>query len=110
MTYEESKVPGNTHPKEYGKDEVALVKEKIRKRGRETNDNPHVPFGEITSSLSESAVFASNSTRPKMMYKRQLTAPPNPRSLEELQLNPDEIKTYSNKSFCFATLVLVQTG
>ena len=55
----------HSHPKEYGKEEVALVKEKIRKRGRETNDNPYVPFGEITSSLSESAVFTSNSTRPK---------------------------------------------
>ena len=36
-----------------------------------------------------------------MMYKRQCTAPPNPISLEELQLKPDEIKTYSNKSFLF---------
>ena len=44
------------------------------------------------------------------MYKRQRTAPPNPRSLEELQLNPDEMKTHSNKSFCIVTLVLVQTG
>ena len=29
------------------------------------------------------------------------TAPPNPRSLEELQLNFEEIKTYSNKRFLF---------
>ena len=36
-----------------------------------------------------------------MMHKRQRAAPHNPRSLEELQLNPDEIKTYSNKSFLF---------
>ena len=43
------------HAKEYGKEEVALVKEKLRKRGRETNDIPHVALGELTSSLSETA-------------------------------------------------------
>ena len=35
------------------------------------------------------------------MYKRQRTSPPNLRSLEELQLNSDEIKTYYNNSFLF---------
>ena len=36
-----------------------------------------------------------------MMYKRQRTAPPNPISLEELQLNAEEIKTHSNRNFLF---------
>ena len=90
------------HAKEYGKEEVALVKEKLRKRGRETNDNPHVALGELTSSLSETAKSSLPTQHAlKMMYKRQRTAPPNPISLEELQLNAEEIKTHSNRNFLF---------
>ena len=34
-----------------------------------------------------------------MMYKRQRISPPNPESLEELQLDDDNIKTFSNRNF-----------
>ena len=61
----------HSHPKEYGKEEVALVKEKIRKRGRETNNNPHVELGELTSSLSESA--KSNLQRRMIESKIKIT-------------------------------------
>ena len=33
-----------------------------------------------------------------MMYKRQRISPPNPESLEELQLDDDNIKTFSNRN------------
>ena len=51
-------------PQEHGKAEVGIVKDRISKRGRETNDNPHVAIGEIASPLSESA-----KTTPKNSYK-----------------------------------------
>ena len=70
---------------EYGKAEVAVVKDLLRKQGRETKDSSHVAI-DVTSSLSESA----KSLLPiqhalKMMYKRQRTAPPNPMSLKTVR-------------------------
>ena len=78
------------------------MKDLLRKRGRETKDNPHVAVGEITSSLSESAKSLLPTQHAlKMMYKRQRTAPPNPISLEQLQLDANSIKTFSNEDFIF---------
>ena len=42
------------HSKENGKEEVAIAKENLRKRARESHDNPHI-IGEEMSSLSETA-------------------------------------------------------
>ena len=39
----------HSHPQEFGKEEVAVIKDIIRKRGRESNDNPHVAIGQIAS-------------------------------------------------------------
>ncbi|KAI6648121.1 hypothetical protein LOD99_11930 [Oopsacas minuta] len=78
------------------------MKDLMRKRGRETNDNPHIAIGEMTSLLSESAKSLLPNQHPlKMMYKRQRIAPPNPVSLKELQLDADNIKTFSNRNFLF---------
>ena len=92
----------HSHPQEYGKDEVTVMKDLMRKRARETNDNPHVAIGEMTSVLSEPAKsLLPNQHALKTMYKRQRIAPPNPASLEELQLDAENIKTFSNRNFLF---------
>ena len=78
------------------------MKDLMRKRARETNDDPHVAKGETTSLLSDSAKsLLPNQHALKMMYKRQRIAPPNPVSLEELQLEAENIKTFSNRNFLF---------
>ena len=60
------------HSKENSKEEVAIAKENLRKRTRETHDNPHIAIGEETSSLSEAAKSLLPSQHaPKLMYKRQ---------------------------------------
>ena len=92
----------HSHPQEFGKEEVAVIKDIIRKRGRESNDNPHVAIGQIASSLSESAMSLLPTQHAlKTMYKRQRIAPPNPATLEELELYTDKIKTFSNRNFLF---------
>ncbi|KAI6659876.1 hypothetical protein LOD99_14216 [Oopsacas minuta] len=90
------------HSKENGKEEVAIAKENLRKRARETRDNPHLVIGEETSSLLE----AANSPLPsqhalKLMYKRQRTGAPIPHSFEDLELNASDIKTLPDKNFLF---------
>lgn len=56
---------------EHGKAEVAVVKDLLRMRRRETKDTPHVARGEVTSSLSESAKYLLPTQHAvKMMYKR----------------------------------------
>ena len=61
----------HSHPQEFGKEEVAVIKDIIRKRGRESNDNPHVAIGQIASSLSESAMYLLPTQHAlKTMYKR----------------------------------------
>ncbi|KAI6656158.1 hypothetical protein LOD99_1491 [Oopsacas minuta] len=78
------------------------MKDLLRKRRRKTNDNPHVAIGEMTSLLSESAKsLLPNQHVLKMMYKRQRVAPPNPVSFEELQLDAENIKIFSNRNFLF---------
>ena len=90
------------HSKENGKEEVAIAKENLRKRARETHDNPHIAIGEETSSLSEAAKSLLPSQHAlKLMYKRQRTAPPIPHSVEDLELNTSDIKTISDKYFLF---------
>ena len=90
------------HSKENGKEEVAIAKENLRKRARETHDNPHIAIGEETSSLSEAAKSLLPSQHAlKLMYKRQRTAPPIPHSVEDLELNASDIQTLSNKNFLF---------
>ena len=80
-----------SHPQEFDKEEVAVIKDIIRKRGRESNDNPHVAIAQIASSLSESAMSLLPTQHAlKTMYKRQRTDPPNPATLEELQLDTDK--------------------
>ena len=92
----------HSHPQASGKEEVAVVKDLLRKRGRETKDNPHVAIGEITSLLSDSAKYLLPTQHAlKMMYKRQRTAPPNPISLDELLLDGNDINTFSGKDFLF---------
>ncbi|KAI6656251.1 hypothetical protein LOD99_11317 [Oopsacas minuta] len=92
----------HSHPQEYGKDEVTVMVDLMRKRGRETNDNPHVTIGEMISLLSESAKsLLPNQQALKMMHQRQRIAPPNPVSLEELQLDAENNKTFSNRNFLF---------
>ena len=60
----------HSHPQEYGNDELAVVKDLLSKRRRETKDNLHVAVGEITSSLSESAKsMLPTQYALKMMYK-----------------------------------------
>ncbi|KAI6648313.1 FLYWCH zinc finger domain protein [Oopsacas minuta] len=98
----------HSHPQEYGKGEVTVMKDLMRKRGRETNDNPHVVIGEMTSLLSESLL--PNQHALKMMYKRQRIAPPNPVSLEELQLDAENIKTMLTGIFYSTTLALAPIG
>ena len=76
------------HSKENGKEEVAIVKENLRKLARETHDNPHVVIGEEMSSLSDAGKSLLPSQNAlKLMYKRQRTAPPIPQSVEDLVLN-----------------------
>ena len=76
------------------------MKEKLRKRARDTHDNPHVAIGELTSLLSETTKYLLPSQHAlKMMYKRKRISPPNPGSLEELQLDDDNIMTFSNRNF-----------
>ena len=63
------------HSKENCKEEVSIAKENLRKRARETHDNPHIAIGEETSSLSEAAKSLLPSQHAlKLMYKRQRTA------------------------------------
>ena len=101
----------HSHPQEFGKEEVAVIKDIIRKRGRESNDNPYVAIGQLASSSSESAMYLLPTQHAlKTMYKRQRTAPPNPGTLEELQLDTDKIKTSLAGIFYFTTLVQAQTG
>ena len=47
------KIGEHFHPQEYDKEKVAVVKVKLRKRARDTHDNPHVAIGELTSLLSK---------------------------------------------------------
>ena len=65
----------NLHSKENSKEDVAIAKENLRKRARETHDNPHIAIGEEMSSLSEAAKSLLPSQHaPKLMYKRQRIA------------------------------------
>ena len=58
----------HSHPQEFGKEEVAVIKDIIRKRG---SDNPLVAIGQIASSLSESAMYLLPTQHAlKTMYKR----------------------------------------
>ncbi|KAI6658244.1 FLYWCH zinc finger domain protein [Oopsacas minuta] len=101
----------HSHQQEYGKDEVTAMKDLMRKRARETNDNPHVTIGEMTSLLSGSAKsLLPNQHALKMMYKRQRIAPPNPVYLEELQLDAENIKTFLTGTFYSTTLALPPIG
>ena len=62
----------------------------------------HVVKREMTSLLSDSAKsLLPNQHALKMVYKRQRIAPPNPVSVEELQLYAENIKTLSNRNFLF---------
>ena len=78
------------------------MKDLMRKRARETNDSPNIAIGEMNSILSEPAKYLlPNQHALKTMYKMQRIAPPNPASLEELELDAENIKTFSDRNFLF---------
>ena len=74
----------HSHPKEIGKEEVLITKENLRKRARETHDNPLIAIGEETSSLSDAGKSLLPSQNAlKLMYERQRFAPPIPQTVED---------------------------
>ena len=75
---------------EIGKDEIFLFRQGVKRRARETHDNPHNIIAEATSNLSETAktLLPPEKSLKKLCHgARPTPSSANPKSLCDLQID-----------------------
>ena len=91
----------HSHGPEIGKDEIFVFRQEVKRRARETHDNPHNIIAEAASNLSETAktLLPPEKSLKKLCHRARPTpSSANPKSLCDLQID-ENFSTLGGEKF-----------